>query len=117
MLDFGPASVDGWLARLADEEIGLAENALLDAANRQIVLGEDRVDLTPLEFSVVQYLDSRRGRVATRQELLADVWGYDFHGGSNVVDAVVRSLRRKLGGQATMLETVRGVGYRLRPDS
>ena len=46
--------------------------------------------------------------------LLRDVWGYDWDGGSNVVDVVVSALRRKLGDRADTLETVRGVGYRFR---
>jgi DNA-binding response OmpR family regulator len=45
--------------------------------------------------------------------LLADVWGYDYDGGSNVVDVVVRSLRKKLGERAALIEAVRGTGYRL----
>ena len=49
-----------------------------------------------------------------RETLLREVWGYDWAGGSNVVEAVVSSLRRKLGPRAFALETVRGVGYRLR---
>jgi DNA-binding response OmpR family regulator len=51
-----------------------------------------------------------------RPELLAEVWGTEFTGGSNVVDAVVRSLRHKLGAAAPVVETVRGSGYRLRVD-
>jgi DNA-binding response OmpR family regulator len=49
-----------------------------------------------------------------RYALLADVWGYQADIGSNVVDAVVHTLRKKLGARASMIETVRGVGYRLR---
>lgn len=67
--------------------------------------------LTRLEFGVLSYLRQRDGRVVDRASLLRDVWGYE-DGGSNVIEAVVRSLRRKLGDRAPAIETVRGVGYR-----
>ncbi|MEP1213623.1 MAG: winged helix-turn-helix domain-containing protein [Marinobacter sp.] len=115
VLDFGPASVDGWLADLAAAELGVEQEAgLLDVDARELMLNEGRVPLTPLEFGVMRYLEARQGKVVSRSELLRDVWGTRYEGGSNVVDAVVRTLRRKLGGQADRVETVTGVGYRLR---
>ena len=74
-----------------------------------------RVDLTRLEFDVLDYLHQRRGKVVDRSDLLRDVWGYS-HVGSNVIDTVVRSLRKKLGERASMIETIRGLGYRLRAE-
>ena len=58
------------------------------------------------------YLHERPGAVVERSALMRDVWGYDDPGGSNVIEAVVASLRRKLGDRSTVIETVRGVGYR-----
>lgn len=114
-LDFGPASVDGWLARLIAAELGVEETGLLDMTQRQLVLDTGRVDLTRLEFEVFSYLYQRQDRVVDRTSLLRDVWGYDEDdAGSNVIEAVIRSLRRKLGERATAIETVRGVGYRFR---
>lgn len=113
-LDFGPESVDGWLARLAAAELGVEPESLLDRTNRELVLDEGRVPLTPLEFGVVEQLLRRRGDAVTRATLLDQVWGQRDDVGSNVVDVVVRSLRQKMGPTATALETVRGVGYRLR---
>jgi DNA-binding response OmpR family regulator len=72
------------------------------------------ISLTPLEFGVLGELDRAGGRAVTRRELLEAVWGTSFTGGSNVVDAVVHSLREKLGAEADMVQTVRSVGYRLR---
>ncbi|MDF0749163.1 winged helix-turn-helix domain-containing protein [Marinobacter sp. 71-i] len=115
VLDFGPASVDGWLADLAAAELGVQrEVELLDPDARELVLDEGRVTLTPLEFGVMRYLVARQGKAVSRSELLRDVWGTRYEGGSNVVDAVVRTLRRKLGNRATRVETVTGFGYRLR---
>ena len=71
--------------------------------------------LTKLEAEVLAYLRRHEGRPVERAALLRDVWGYDWTGGSNVVEVVVSSLRRKLGDRAGALETVRGVGYRIGP--
>ena len=54
--------------------------------------------------------------MVSRYDLLADVWGYDANVGSNVIEAVVHSLRKKLGPRSSVIETVRGVGYRFRAD-
>ena len=111
-LDFGPSSVDGWLSRLVASELLIEEDSLLDVAQRQLVLAGRRVDLTRLEFELLNYLCQRAGKVVDRSSLLRDVWGYEYAGGSNVIETVVRSLRKKLGGRATAIETVRGLGYR-----
>ena len=117
MLDFGPSSVDGWLSSLVAAELGVEEkDEILDAEARELIVHGERVELTPLEFAVMNYLYQREGKAVTRVSLLADVWGYNYAGGSNVVDVVVRSLRKKLGEQASMIETVTGVGYRFRRD-
>ena len=73
-----------------------------------------RVALTKLECDVVRYLREREDQPVAREALLRDVWGYEWTGGSNVVEVTVSGLRRKLGDRAAALETVRGVGYRLR---
>jgi len=109
--DFGPSSIDGWLTDLAAREM-LIDDALLDPDRRQLILDGTRSDLTKLEFDVLQYLHEREGRVVSRAVLLRDVWGYDWSGGSNVVEVVISALRRKLGDSAGSLQTVRGAGYR-----
>ena len=95
-------------------ELGVADQGLLDPAARELLLDGERIPLTPLEFGVIALLESRGGEAVSRDELLRQVWGHGHAGGSNVVDAVVRGLRRKCGDCASMLETVRGVGYRLK---
>ncbi len=116
VLDFGPGSVDGWLAGLAAAELGLTDDPPLDEEARELTVGGVRTALTPLEFSLFSHLREREGRTVSRTELLHEVWSTDYAGGSNVVDAVVRSLRGKLGPGAPAIETVRGSGYRLRSD-
>lgn len=114
MLDFGPSSVDGWLAELVAEELGLEDDIAVDAEAGELRLRGRHIALTPLELGVFDHLHRREGRVVTRLSLLQEVWGNDYQGGSNIVDSVVRSLRKKLGDQATSVETVRGFGYRFR---
>ncbi len=110
--DFGPSSIDGWLTDLAAREMLVDDDVLLDRDRRQLILAGTRADLTKLEFDVLQYLYEREGRVVGRPALLRDVWGYDWSGGSNVVEVVISALRRKLGDSAGSLQTVRGAGYR-----
>lgn len=110
MLDFGPGGVLGWLAGLADAQFADAVRPF-DVEARALRTATGNVPLTKLEFGVMKYLDAHTGRVVTRDELLQNVWEQSF-GGSNVVDAVVKSLRKKLGPLGSALETVIGHGYR-----
>ena len=76
--------------------------------------GEEKIELTRKEFELLLYLAENKGMVMSRNQILGHVWGYDFDGETRTVDVHVRSLRQKLGKAGEMLETVRGVGYRLR---
>lgn len=114
VLDFGPGSVDGWLADLAAAELGIERTSMLDIEARELVIDGERIALTPLEFGLIKYLGDREGQAVSRIDLLRHVWSTNYFGGSNVVDTVVRSLRRKLGSYAHRVETVTGVGYRLK---
>jgi DNA-binding response OmpR family regulator len=89
---------------------------VIDAAARTVVRSGRPVELTRREFDLLEYLARHRDQVLDRSRILGDVWGYDFLGGSNVIDVYVRYVRRKLcgGGEADLIETVRGIGYRLR---
>jgi hypothetical protein len=113
VLDFGPNSVDGWLAGLVAAELGLEANVAVDEAGREVRMNGHTIALTPLEFGVLRCLQEHEGRAVSRATLLDAVWGYDSDVGSNVVDVVVRRLRSKLGDASAALETVRGTGYRL----
>jgi hypothetical protein len=114
--DFGPGSIDGWLSEVVGRELGADEPAVLDPAARRLVLDGRAVDLSRLEVDVLRHLQRREGATVTREELLREVWGHQWTGAnSNVVEAVVSGLRRKMGERAGALETVRGVGYRLGP--
>jgi hypothetical protein len=113
ILDMGPESFDGWISRLLEAEIGQVGADVLDERSRQFMLGNARIQLSALEFDVMRQLYARDGLPVQRDELLAEVWGEDFDGQSNVVDAVIREIRRKLGPGAHVIRTVRGIGYSL----
>ncbi len=114
VLDFGPNSVDGWLNRIAAAELGESDQPFLDERDRSVDVGGSRIQLSPLEFGVLETLAAHPAAPVSRADLLSEVWGTRYDGGSNTVDVVIRSLRKKLGSVADRIETVRGVGYRLR---
>ncbi|HYN65792.1 MAG TPA: response regulator transcription factor [Ornithinibacter sp.] len=101
-----PASSDA-----AATELG-SGGVTLDLRSRQVRAGGRTSDLSAREFLLLEAFLRHPGQVLSREQLLSHVWGYDFDPGSNVVDVYVRYLRRKIGVEA--IETVRGMGYRLR---
>jgi DNA-binding response OmpR family regulator len=116
-----PFSIDELLARIRvqlrstvveDEHVVQAGRVVLDLARRQARIGELVTDLSDREFRLLHHLLVHAGEVISRERLLAEVWGYGFDPGSNVVDVCVRRLRLKLGPDAP-IETVRHAGYRL----
>jgi DNA-binding response OmpR family regulator len=79
----------------------------------QVTVKGSVLDLTYKEFELLRFLVQRPGRVFTRADLLQEVWGYNFYGGTRTVDVHVRRLRAKLGPEhESLIQTVRGVGYR-----
>jgi len=75
------------------------------------------VHLTPIEFQLLHYLVSRPGQVVDKETLFREVWGYEFAGGSNLVEVAVRRLREKIEADPSnpdMILTARGVGYKFR---
>jgi DNA-binding response OmpR family regulator len=84
----------------------------LDLKTRRASVGEKAVDLTAREFALLETLIRHADNVLSREQLLSHVWGYSFDPTTNLVNVYVNSLRKKLG--ADIIQTVRGVGYRLR---
>ncbi|WP_331715963.1 winged helix-turn-helix domain-containing protein [Tessaracoccus coleopterorum] len=90
----------------------LSHNGLtLDFRSRRAEVDGEWVDLSAREFALTETFLRNAGQVLSREQLLSNVWGFDFDPGSNVVDVYVRYLRGKLGRER--FETVRGMGYRL----
>src|SRR5581483_1332588 len=86
---------------------------VIDEATYTARLRGRLLDLTYKEFELLKYLAQHAGRVFTRAQLLQEVWGYDFFGGTRTVDVHVRRLRAKLGSEhESLIGTVRNVGYK-----
>ena len=85
----------------------------IDVDRHHVTLNGEEVRLTAKEFLLLHYLVQHKGRVLSRDLLLSDVWGYQYTGGTRTVDVHVRRLREKLGREGNLVETVRGVGYRI----
>ena len=86
----------------------------LSEARREVACSGEPLSLTVREFDLLAFLMKSPGVVFSRETLLQRVWGWDFDGGSRTVDVHVQTLRQKLGDHACLIETVRGVGYRLK---
>jgi DNA-binding response OmpR family regulator len=97
--------------RTAEPTILRAGDAALDLRMRRAVVGERAVDLSAREFALAEVFFRHPGQVLSREQLLNQVWGYDFDPGSNIVDVYVGYLRKKLGRE--VIASVRGMGYRL----
>ncbi len=90
---------------------------VIDEAAYSAVKDGETLDLTYTEFELLKYLVQHPGRVFSREHLLADVWGYDYYGGTRTVDVHIRRLRAKLGPEhESLIGTVRNVGYRFSPE-
>jgi DNA-binding response OmpR family regulator len=117
----GPAEMEARIRLLAHRPVVKeAEDAVrvgelvVDPVSYQVRLRGRPLDLTYKEFELLRFLAGRPGRVCTRAQLLSEVWGYDFFGGTRTVDVHVRRLRAKLGPEhESMISTIRGVGYKL----
>jgi len=119
----GPAEIDARLRLLVGRRGGLAnQESLGNVSLGELVIDEGTytarlrgrpLDLTYKEFELLKYLAQHAGRVFTRAQLLQEVWGYDFFGGTRTVDVHVRRLRAKLGPEhEALIGTVRNVGYK-----
>lgn len=90
-------------------------DVLINAGRREVLVGDDEIQLAPKEFDLLWELLDHRGLVLTRDQLLERVWGYTFAGDTRTVDVHVRQIRRKLG-DASPIVTVWGVGYKVGSD-
>ena len=85
---------------------------VIDEASYSAKVHGKPLDLTFKEFELLRFLAQHPGRVFTREQLLSEVWGYDYFGGTRTVDVHIRRLRAKLGDLESLIGTVRNVGYR-----
>lgn len=90
----------------------------LNADTREVTRDGDAIELTPKEYTVLEYLMRHAGRVMSRTLITEYAWGYHFDPGTNIVDVVINHLRKKIDANhsAKLIHTIRGVGYVIRPD-
>ena len=118
----GPAEVEARI-RLAitkyraikDVDTINASGVVIDESSYSAKVHGKPLDLTYKEFELLKFLAQHPGRVFSRDQLLSEVWGYDYFGGSRTVDVHIRRLRAKLGDLEGLISTVRNVGYRFNP--
>jgi DNA-binding response OmpR family regulator len=120
-----PFSIEELLARIrahlrrtqeTDTDLLQFEDLSLNRRTREVHRGQRSIDLTAKEFDLLQYLMSHPRQVFTRDQILENIWGYDFLGDSNIIEVYVRYLRLKLeqDSEKRLIHTARGVGYSLR---
>jgi DNA-binding response OmpR family regulator len=120
-----PFSIEELLARIrahlrrtqeTDTDLLQFEDLSLNRRTREVHRGQRSIDLTAKEFDLLQYLMSHPRQVFTREQILENIWGYDFLGDSNIIEVYVRYLRLKLEqeNEKRLIHTARGVGYSLR---
>ena len=115
----GPGEIEARI-RIAIERVRQVEKSstiqahgvVIDEASYSAKVNGKPLDLTFKEFELLRFLAQHPGRVFTREQLLSEVWGYDYFGGTRTVDVHIRRLRAKLGDLESLIGTVRNVGYR-----
>ena len=115
----GPAEVDARIRLVIGRQLEdasaskiQASGVVIDEASYSAKVHGRPLDLTFKEFELLRFLATHPSRVFTREQLLSEVWGYDYFGGTRTVDVHVRRLRAKLGDLESLIGTVRNVGYR-----
>ncbi|MGI6505848.1 MAG: response regulator transcription factor [Clostridia bacterium] len=96
----------------ADNDI-TAKDILMKIKEHEVYVKGEKINLTPKEFDLLQYLIQNKNIVHSREKLLSAVWGYDFFGDARTVDTHMKCLRTKLGDSADIIKTVRKYGYKL----
>ena len=98
------------------EEIRIGDGLVIDFTARRVTIDGVPANLTPKEYDLLFYMVRNRGIALTRDQLLSEVWGYDFFGDDRTLDTHIKLLRRSLGAYADRITTLRGVGYRFEKD-
>ena len=103
-------------ARPADNDDGRTvltfDGLKIDITGRMVEVDGQRIDLTPKEYDLLFYMAQNRNIALTREQLITNVWGYDFYGDDRTLDTHIKLLRRSLGPYSKFIVTLRGVGYR-----
>jgi DNA-binding response OmpR family regulator len=96
----------------AKHELFVKDGLTADFTARKIIINKQNIDMSPKEFDLIFYLIKNRNRALTRENIINEVWGYDFYGDDRTLDTHIKLLRRSLGAYSKFIVTLRGVGYR-----
>lgn len=89
---------------------------VIDMPGRNVFVDDKKIELTPREYELLFYLVTNEGIVVTREQLLSQVWGYDYFGDDRTVDTHIKMLRNNLGPYRDYIVTARGLGYKFEPE-
>ena len=109
------ARVNALFRRVEGETGAAASNSgglKIDAASRQVFIDSQSLDLSPKEYELLAFLAENHGKALSREQILNQVWNYDYYGDLRTVDTHINRLRTKLGDKSALVQTIRGYGYR-----
>jgi DNA-binding response OmpR family regulator len=110
------ARVNALFRRIETDKAASYSGLTIDAAARQVFIDNRLIDLSPKEYELLIYLTDNVGNALSRQQILDQVWTYDYFGDLRTVDTHINRLRSKLGPKSTLIHTIRGYGYRFEAD-
>lgn len=106
------ARVNALFRRLEADKPAVCDGLTIDPAARQVYIDQQLIDLSPKEYELLIYFTDNMGTALSRQQILDQVWTYDYFGDLRTVDTHINRLRSKLGGKSSLIQTIRGYGYR-----
>jgi two-component system response regulator ResD len=106
------ARVNALFRRIERDKATVYDGLEINTAARQVSINDHFVDLSPKEYDLLTYLTENSGKALSRQQILNQVWSYDYFGDLRTVDTHINRLRTKLGDKSAMVQTIRGYGYR-----
>ncbi len=106
------ARVNALFRRIETDKPAAGGGLSIDPAARQVYIDQNLIDLSPKEYELLIYLSDNMGNALSRQQILDQVWTYDYFGDLRTVDTHINRLRSKLGGKSSLIQTIRGYGYR-----
>lgn len=96
----------------AENDVVEVEGLKINFTGRIVSVDDEKIDMSPKEYDLLFYLVKNRGKALTREQILTEVWGYDYYGDDRTLDTHIKLIRKQLGDYAKYIVTLRGVGYR-----
>ncbi|MCC5467176.1 response regulator transcription factor [Pelosinus baikalensis] len=106
------ARVNALFRRIEREKAIVYDGLEINTTARQVSINDHSLDLSPKEYELLTYLTENSGKALSRQQILNQVWSYDYFGDLRTVDTHINRLRTKLGDKSALVQTIRGYGYR-----